>query len=106
MMVGLMMGEHAGTVIEGTVREGIIRPIGTRGAFDIGPREEREREKKRIVMTFHFTASIHTVFIALVEFDFSELVIILLFLVTYLLNFLITGMEKFDIDNAVLVTIL
>lgn len=105
MMVGLMMGEHAGTVIEGTVREGIIRPIGTRGAFDIGPREEREK-KKRIVMTFHFTASIHTVFIALVEFDFSELVIILLFLVTYLLNFLITGMEKFDIDNAVLVTIL
>lgn len=46
MMVGLMMGEHAGTVIEGTVREGIIRPIGTRGAFDIGPREERERKKK------------------------------------------------------------
>lgn len=37
MMVGLMMGEHAGTVIEGTVREGIIRPMGTRGAFDIGP---------------------------------------------------------------------
>lgn len=106
MMVGLMMGEHAGTVIEGTVREGIIRPIGTRGAFDIGPREEREREKKRIVMTFHFTASIHTVFITLGEFGFSELVIILLFLVTYLLNFLITGMEKFDIDNAVLVTIL
>ena len=31
MIVGLMMGEHAGTVIEGTVREGIIRPIGTRG---------------------------------------------------------------------------
>lgn len=46
MMVGLMMGEHAGTVIEGTVREGIIRPIGTRGAFDIGPREERERKKE------------------------------------------------------------
>lgn len=46
MMVGLMMGEHAGTVIEGTVREGIIRPIGTRGAFDIGPREEREKKKK------------------------------------------------------------
>lgn len=67
---------------------------------------ERRERKKRIVMTFHFTASIHTVFIALVEFDFSELVIILLFLVTYLLNFLITGMEKFDIDNAVSVTIL
>lgn len=48
MMVGLMMGEHAGTVIEGTVREGIIRPIGTRGAFDIGPREEREKKKKEL----------------------------------------------------------
>ena len=44
MIVGLMMGVHAGTVIEGTVREGIIRPIGTRGAFDIGPREERKKE--------------------------------------------------------------
>ena len=44
MIVGLMMGVHAGTVIEGTVREGIIRPIGTRGAFDIGPREEGTKE--------------------------------------------------------------
>ena len=38
-----MMGEHAGTVIEGTVREGIIRPIGSRGAVDIGPREEGKK---------------------------------------------------------------
>lgn len=38
-----MMGEHAGTVMEGTVREGIIRPIGTRGVVDIGPREEGKK---------------------------------------------------------------
>ena len=46
-----MMGEHAGTVMEGTVREGIIRPIGTRGAVDIGPREEGEKA----LWSSHFT---------------------------------------------------
>lgn len=46
-----MMGEHAGTVMEGTVREGIIRPIGTRGAVEIGPREE----VKKALWSSHFT---------------------------------------------------
>lgn len=45
-MVGFMMGEYVGIVIEGIVREGIIWFIGIRGVFDIGFREERERKKK------------------------------------------------------------
>ncbi len=44
-MVGLMMGD-AGTVMEGTVREGIIRPMGTRGVVAIVP-AENEKEKQR-----------------------------------------------------------
>ena len=45
-MVGLMIGD-AGTVMEGTVREGIIRPTGTRGVVAIGP---TEFEKNKIVI--------------------------------------------------------
>ena len=55
------MGEHAGTVIEGTVIEGIIRPIGTRGAVDIGPREKRKKNTF-IIIIIHFTAFIHNVY--------------------------------------------
>ena len=45
-MVGLMMGD-AGTVMDGTVREGIIRPMGTRGVFAIGPIESSQKKKKQ-----------------------------------------------------------
>lgn len=53
-MVGLMMGD-AGTVIEGTVREGIIRPMGTRDVVAIVPAESGKKEKQNSVM-IHFTA--------------------------------------------------
>ena len=35
-MVGLIIGEHAGIDLEGTVRDGIIRPMGTRGVVAVG----------------------------------------------------------------------
>lgn len=95
------MGEQAGTVMEGTVREGIIRPIGTKGAVDIGPREEGKKYCHHISLYCLHTYCL----LPSVEFGFSYLWSILLFLITYLLNFLIAGVEKFDIESAVLVKI-
>lgn len=53
MMVGLMIGD-AGTVMEGTVREGIIRPTGTRGVVAIGPKEIGKNKKVIFLPSAHF----------------------------------------------------
>ena len=48
-MVGLIIGVHAGTVMEGTVREGIIRLMGTRGVVAVatGPKNKMKEKKSK-----------------------------------------------------------
>ena len=48
-MVGLIIGVHAGTVMEGTVREGIIRLMGTRGVVAVatGPKNKMKEKNSK-----------------------------------------------------------
>lgn len=57
-MVGLIIGEHVGTVMEGTVREGIIRPMGTSGVVTLimGPRDKKSNIKIEIHFATHFVS--------------------------------------------------
>ena len=45
-MVGLIIGVHAGTVMEGTVREGIIRLMGTRGVVAVATGPKNKMKEK------------------------------------------------------------
>ena len=47
-MVGLIIGVHAEIVMEGTVRDGSTRPMGTRGEVTVatGPKDKRKTSRK------------------------------------------------------------
>lgn len=75
-MVGLIIGVHAGTVMEGTVREGIIRLMGTRGVVAVatGP---KTKMKEKIL-----SINVNSFLLLLVLF--SRVIISLIF-ITFLL---------------------